>query len=99
MTDWAPTDMRAQLRDFLKRIVALERRTFPRSDEPGSVRVAAGPVPAGWLPANGAAVSRVTYESLFLAVGTKFGAGNGSTTFNLPTLAAPGAGLVWVVRT
>lgn len=42
--------------------------------------------PTGWLKANGAAVSRVTYADLFTAIGTTFGAGNGSTTFNLPDL-------------
>ncbi|WP_288077329.1 phage tail protein, partial [Pseudomonas sp.] len=42
--------------------------------------------PAGWLKANGAAVSRTTYAALFAAIGTTFGSGNGSTTFNLPDL-------------
>lgn len=42
--------------------------------------------PAGWLKANGAAVSRTTYAALFAAIGTTFGAGNGSTTFKLPDL-------------
>lgn len=42
--------------------------------------------PSGWLKANGAAVSRTTYAALFAAVGTTFGAGNGTTTFNLPDL-------------
>ena len=42
--------------------------------------------PTGWLKANGQAVSRVTYASLFAAVGTAYGPGDGSTTFNLPDL-------------
>lgn len=42
--------------------------------------------PAGWLKANGAAVSRTTYSALFAAIGTIFGAGDGATTFNLPDL-------------
>lgn len=42
--------------------------------------------PTGWLKANGAAVSRATYAKLFARLGTLFGAGNGSTTFNLPDL-------------
>ncbi|HFC8546142.1 TPA: phage tail protein [Neisseria lactamica] len=42
--------------------------------------------PAGWLKANGAAVSRTTYAALFAAIGITYGAGNGSTTFNLPDL-------------
>ena len=42
--------------------------------------------PAGWLECNGAAVSRTTYAALFTALGTAFGAGDGSTTFNVPDL-------------
>lgn len=41
-------------------------------------------VPAGWLECNGAAVSRTTYANLFAAIGTKWGPGNGTTTFNVP---------------
>jgi phage-related tail fiber protein len=42
--------------------------------------------PAGWLKANGALVSRTTYAALFLAIGARFGAGDGTTTFALPDL-------------
>lgn len=42
--------------------------------------------PTGWLIADGAEVSRSTYSDLFAVVGTKFGAGNGTTTFNVPNL-------------
>lgn len=42
--------------------------------------------PSGWLKCNGQAVSRVTYVNLYNAIGTTYGAGNGSTTFNLPDL-------------
>ena len=42
--------------------------------------------PAGWLAADGAAVSRSTYAALFAAVGTAHGVGDGSTTFNVPDL-------------
>lgn len=42
--------------------------------------------PAGWLKANGAAVSRTAYAKLFAAIGTRFGAGDGYSTFNLPDL-------------
>ena len=38
----------------------------------------------GYLLCNGAAVSRTTYSALFEVIGTTFGAGGGSTTFNLP---------------
>lgn len=44
------------------------------------------PTPNGWLRANGAAVSRTTFANLFAAIGTWYGHGDGSTTFNLPDL-------------
>ena len=47
---------------------------------------AADYAPTGWLKANGAAVSRTVYAKLFAAVGTRFGAGDGYSTFNLPDL-------------
>ena len=40
--------------------------------------------PANWLSCNGQAVSRTTYSHLFKVIGTSYGAGDGSTTFNLP---------------
>ena len=41
-------------------------------------------VPTGYLLCNGAAVSRTTYAALFAVIGTTYGSGDGSTTFNLP---------------
>lgn len=41
-------------------------------------------VPDGFLLCDGAAVSRTTYSDLFAAIGTEYGSGDGSTTFNLP---------------
>jgi microcystin-dependent protein len=53
----------------------------------GAVIPFAGTVsPSGWLLCYGQAVSRVTYGTLFAAVGTTYGAGDGSTTFNVPDL-------------
>ena len=43
-------------------------------------------VPANWLLCDGSAVSRSTYASLFAAIGTQYGSGDGVTTFNLPNL-------------
>lgn len=52
---------------------------------PGTVLFyAVATAPEGWLNANGAAVSRTTYARLFDIIGTTFGVGDGSTTFNLP---------------
>ncbi|GAB3773740.1 hypothetical protein GCM10028796_46660 [Ramlibacter monticola] len=42
--------------------------------------------PAGYLPCNGSAISRTDYAALFAAIGTNWGAGDGSTTFNLPDM-------------
>lgn len=55
--------------------------------QPGSVMYfAAETAPVGWVKANGAEVSRTAYADLFSVVGTTYGTGNGSTTFNLPDL-------------
>jgi len=43
-------------------------------------------VPAGYLECNGAVVSRTTYSALFAVIGTQYGSGNGSSTFNIPDL-------------
>jgi microcystin-dependent protein len=42
--------------------------------------------PTGWLICDGSAVSRTDYAALYAAIGTTFGIGDGSTTFNLPSL-------------
>lgn len=42
--------------------------------------------PTGWLLCDGSAVSRTTYSSLYTAISTTYGTGDGSTTFNLPDL-------------
>ncbi|WP_278549940.1 phage tail protein [Cloacibacillus evryensis] len=54
----------------------------------GEVMLFAGDtVPDGWMPCAGALVSRSAYPELFAAIGTKYGAGDGSTTFALPDTA------------
>lgn len=56
-------------------------------DEVGVVKAFAGSgYPQGYLPCNGAAVSRTTYSYLFSIIGIAYGAGDGTTTFNLPDL-------------
>lgn len=53
----------------------------------GTVLPFAGSVaPSGWLLCNGQAISRTTHKPLFDVIGTIYGAGNGSTTFNVPDL-------------
>lgn len=56
-------------------------------------------VPAGALSCNGAAVNRATYNALFSLIGTTYGAGDGLTTFNLPSITAPVAGTTYFIWT
>jgi microcystin-dependent protein len=61
--------------------------TGPAGAMPGQTAMfAMNTAPTGWLKANGATISRITYSDLFAAIGTTFGAGDGSTTFQLPDL-------------
>ncbi|MGR2678738.1 tail fiber protein [Chromobacterium haemolyticum] len=54
---------------------------------PGSVvHFARSTPPTGWIAADGSAISRSTYANLFSAIGVTHGAGDGSTTFNVPDL-------------
>jgi hypothetical protein len=50
----------------------------------GLIMWGTGTAPSGWLLCAGAAVSRSTYAALFAVIGTTFGVGDGTTTFNLP---------------
>lgn len=51
------------------------------------------------LECNGQAVSRTRFAALFVEIATTFGTGDGSTTFNVPTIASPGANLIYIIRT
>jgi len=54
---------------------------------PGAIMAyAASTAPTGWLLCDGSAVSRTTYATLFAAISTVWGTGDGSTTFNVPDL-------------
>ncbi len=50
------------------------------------IAFAANSTPNGYLICNGAAVNRTTYADLFAVIGTTYGSGDGSTTFNVPNL-------------
>lgn len=55
---------------------------------PGTIQMWTGSaIPDGWLLCDGAAVSRTVYNWLFEQIGTSYGQGNGSTTFNVPDMA------------
>lgn len=49
-------------------------------------------IPAGWIQCTGGALPRLTYAALFAAIGTTYGPGDGSTTFDLPNQYAAGLG-------
>ena len=53
-------------------------------------------VPEEFLECNGAVLDPVQYQVLYNVIGTKFG-GDGITTFNLPTLAPPTAGVIYMI--
>lgn len=61
----------------------------PQVVPPGTISFFSGPTtPSGYLLGNGAAVSRTTFSNLFANIGTQYGNGDGSTTFNLPDCRA-----------
>ena len=62
-------------------------QTFVGGDLTGMIFAFAGStIPSGFLLCDGSKVSRTTYKKLFDVIGTTYGAGDGSTTFNLPNL-------------
>ena len=61
--------------------------TAPKELPAGILLPYAGDIPPdGWLLCNGDAVSRSDYSTLFAAIGSTYGVGDGETTFNLPDL-------------
>ena len=59
--------------------------TFDGVSPTGAVVMWSGSsAPSGWLECDGSAVSRTTYSALFAVIGTRYGSGDGSSTFNLP---------------
>ena len=54
--------------------------------------------PTGYLKCDGSAISRSTYATLFGVIGTTFGAGNTSTTFNLPALTHTNNNIIYCVK-
>lgn len=73
----------AGLRNWTQIALKDEIVTIP----PGTILAFAGnTIPNGYLDCNGANISRTTYSTLFAAIGTTYGSGDGSTTFALPNL-------------
>lgn len=79
----------AEVASLQRRIERLETQesTTETGAALGDIRLrATSTVPVGWLLCYGQAVSRTTYADLFAEIGTTFGSGDGSTTFNVPDL-------------
>lgn len=73
-------------RNFIAGVWSGWERLDAGVDTGAVVYFAGNTAPRGFIKANGAAVSRTAYAALFAAIGTSYGAGNGSTTFNVPDL-------------
>lgn len=86
-TSAVPASM-AQAGEFINMLETKADKTELDLLQPaGTVIAFAGnSAPAGYLICNGAAVNRTTYARLFAVIGTTYGEGDGSTTFNLPNL-------------
>lgn len=90
----APLERRQNLADVEDKALARENlEVYSRSEvdqrvrQPGDIfYTAAATAPSRSIKANGAAVSRTAYAALFARIGTRFGEGDGFTTFNLPDL-------------
>lgn len=74
-------------RNDLTQLARAIRRLAGAANPAGAVQFfAQDSAPEGWLVCDGRAVSRDEFAALFAAIGEKYGAGNGSTTFNLPNM-------------
>ncbi len=79
----APSDIEAIVQALLNMMAGSIQTATPT----GAVVPYAGTAaPDGWLLCDGQAVSRTTYANLFAVLGTRYGVGNSTTTFNLPDL-------------
>lgn len=65
-------------------ITALQATAAAAAPTGGMMDFVGSSAPTGWLVCDGSAVSRSTYSALFAITGVAFGAGNGTTTFNIP---------------
>jgi len=82
---WTPTWLRWAMSIWIRSGTAQGGTSAPT----GSMLAFGGPttaIPSGWILCDGSAVNRIDYGALFSVIGTFWGAGDGSTTFNLPPL-------------
>ena len=57
-----------------------------------------GTAPSDWMLCDGQAISRTAYADLFALIGTTYGTGDGTTTFNLPTMSDPVSGVSYMIK-
>lgn len=77
----------AQMREMAQALLDMIAGAALTATPTGTVVAHAGnAAPGGWLLCDGRAVSRTTYAALYTVLGTRFGAGDGALTFNLPDL-------------
>lgn len=83
---WSPDGTEPnKLKNLLRTMALSIHAAFASVSPSGLISAYAGATaPAGWLLCDGSAVSRTTYAALFAAIGTTYGSGDGSTTFNVP---------------
>lgn len=68
-------------------LLSQQQIMYPSLPPSGAVIMFAGTsAPTGWLLCDGSAVSRTDYASLFASIGTRYGGGDGYSTFNLPDI-------------
>lgn len=80
----------AKIRDWLLAAGSISRSLLAATERlPISTVLpfAGGTAPTGYLLCDGSAISRTTYADLFTAIGTTYGVGDGTTTFNIPNTA------------
>lgn len=75
------------LTEFWAKVKLYQQSLVNKTCPVGKVDIYAGSTaPTGWLLCQGQAISRTTYADLFAVIGTTYGEGDGSTTFNVPNL-------------
>lgn len=83
---WSPDGSEPnKLKNLLRTMALSIHAAFASVSPSGLISAYAGATaPTGWILCDGSAVSRTTYAALFAAIGTTYGSGDGSTTFNVP---------------
>lgn len=80
--NWLFNSLALKINEIIDQLDQLENRIKPGM----TMMWPTSTVPAGYLECAGQAVSRTTYAALFAIIGTSFGSGDGSTTFNIPDM-------------